>query len=312
MTIDPTEVWRGGVNAWECDDMGHFNTRFYVARVEEGLAGFMAQLGLPGVFGASSATTVCLRQMHIRFLREAHVGTPLHLLGRVLSHGEHDAELLLMMHDAATGELKASFRLQVDHVDAGNVERCLPWPDAFRQRAAARTGLLPPEAAPRSAGFGPVESVASLDAAERMGLARIGLGSIRADKVDAFGRMVAHAFIGSVSDGIRNVTGPLREIVLHHSQERPERYGGAVLEFRVVHRRWPRAGDCYEIRSGLQKADGSVMSLMHWMLDPVGGEVYGTMQSVAVVFDLDRRKIVRISDAARAELKRHSVAGLDL
>ena len=25
------EVWRGGVNTWECDEMGHLNVRFYVA-----------------------------------------------------------------------------------------------------------------------------------------------------------------------------------------------------------------------------------------------------------------------------------------
>ena len=31
------EVWRGGVNTWECDEMGHLNVRFYVARAMEGL-----------------------------------------------------------------------------------------------------------------------------------------------------------------------------------------------------------------------------------------------------------------------------------
>ena len=31
------EVWRGSVNTWECDQMGHLNVRFYVARSAEGL-----------------------------------------------------------------------------------------------------------------------------------------------------------------------------------------------------------------------------------------------------------------------------------
>ena len=32
------EVLRSGVNTWECDQMGHMNVRFYVAKMMEGLA----------------------------------------------------------------------------------------------------------------------------------------------------------------------------------------------------------------------------------------------------------------------------------
>ena len=39
------EVWRGGVNTWECDEMGHMNVRFYVSRFIEGLAGLALRLG---------------------------------------------------------------------------------------------------------------------------------------------------------------------------------------------------------------------------------------------------------------------------
>ena len=38
------EVWRGCVNTWECDEMGHLNVRFYVARAMEGLVGLAAAL----------------------------------------------------------------------------------------------------------------------------------------------------------------------------------------------------------------------------------------------------------------------------
>ena len=33
-------VWRGGVNTWECDEMGHMNVRFYLAKAMEGLPHF--------------------------------------------------------------------------------------------------------------------------------------------------------------------------------------------------------------------------------------------------------------------------------
>ena len=28
------ELWRGCANAWECDHIGHLNTRYYMVRVE--------------------------------------------------------------------------------------------------------------------------------------------------------------------------------------------------------------------------------------------------------------------------------------
>ena len=46
----PVEVWRGGVNTWEIDMMGHLNVRFYVARAMEGLVGAAAALGMAGAF----------------------------------------------------------------------------------------------------------------------------------------------------------------------------------------------------------------------------------------------------------------------
>lgn len=39
------EVWRGGVASWECDQMGHLNVAFYVAKSMEGLVGLAAELG---------------------------------------------------------------------------------------------------------------------------------------------------------------------------------------------------------------------------------------------------------------------------
>jgi acyl-CoA thioester hydrolase len=40
MTGAAIEVWRGCANAWECDHIGHLNTRYYVAGIELALADF--------------------------------------------------------------------------------------------------------------------------------------------------------------------------------------------------------------------------------------------------------------------------------
>src|SRR3954470_4767757 len=80
----PIEVWRGGVNAWDCDGMGHLNVRNYVAFAMEGLAGLAAELGLPGAFRPGAPSTVVVRDHHLRFLREAREGAVLHMRAGVV------------------------------------------------------------------------------------------------------------------------------------------------------------------------------------------------------------------------------------
>ena len=64
------EVWRGGVNTWECDEMGHMNVRFYVARAVEGLVGLAGALGLEGAFRPNAEATLLITdQRHVRARR---------------------------------------------------------------------------------------------------------------------------------------------------------------------------------------------------------------------------------------------------
>ena len=87
------EIWRGGVNTWDCDEMGHMNVRFYVSRAMEGLAGLAAELGLPHAFSPYANATLVVREQHIRFLREAHAGAALHMLGGVIEISDTEARL---------------------------------------------------------------------------------------------------------------------------------------------------------------------------------------------------------------------------
>ena len=305
------EVWRGGVNAWECDEMGHLNTRFYVMRAVEGLTLLLAQLGLPGLTRPGAATTFAVEEMHIRFHREARLSASLRLTGAVLGFDATGAEVLLVMEDTAKAEIKATFRTRLRHVDAASGV-ALPWPEGFAARAEARRVALPARAEPRSTGSGPVIGTASLAAAR--GLARLSLGIVGPERADVFGRLAAWGFIGAVSDGIGSVTGPFREIIARHADPvpAPARVGGAVLEFRILHLDWPRLGDAYEVRGGLAGVEGAVQKLVFWMQNPIDGRVYGAMESVAVNFDLESRRVIRISDRARALLEALTVPGLRL
>jgi acyl-CoA thioester hydrolase len=147
------EVWRGGVNTWECDEMGHLNVRFYVARAIEGVAGLASRLGMTSAFCAAADTTLALRDQHIRFLREARPGAILHMRGGVVDMGECDARLLLVLLHSFTGEPAASFQFVLSHVTARDL-RAFPWTRRARggERIEGRGARRGSAAQPRSRG----------------------------------------------------------------------------------------------------------------------------------------------------------------
>ena len=310
-TYPGVEIWRGGVNTWDCDEMGHMNVRHYVVRAMEGLAGLAAELGLPHAFSPYANATVVVREQHIRFLREAHAGATLHMLGGVIEISDTEAKILQLLIHTTTGQLAATFQTTIAHVTPSEGE-AFPWSRIVHERAAALKVEVPEQARARSVDLSPFESTASLARAEELGLKRIGLGALSPTDCDVFGRMRAEQFIGRVSDGIGAFIGPFRDTVVEHADDKPARVGGAVLEYRLVQLAWPRTGDRVELRSGLVGTEGRAMRVVHWMLDPTTGKAWGTSEAVAITFDLDARKVVAISDAARTELGKSAVAGLGL
>jgi acyl-CoA thioester hydrolase len=305
------EIWRGGVNTWDCDEMGHMNVRFYVVRAMEGLVGLAAEMGLPHAFAPHANATLVVREHHIRFLKEAHAGAPLHMLGGVVEIGETEAKLLQLLVHSATGELAATFQTTVAHVTPRDGEP-FPWPTIVRERSKALKVEVPERAQARSVDLSPAVPQASLARAEALGLTRISLGALSTGECDAFGRMRAEQFIGRVSDGIGAFIAPLRDIVAEAAEPPPGRVGGAVLEYRIVYLAWPRLGARLEVRSGLIGSEGRVMRCAHWLLDPDTGEALATSTVSAITFDLDARKAVVISPKAAAALAERSVEGLGL
>lgn len=309
---DGVEVWRGGVNTWECDEMGHMNVRFYVVRAMEGLAGLAAELGMPAAYCANAASTLLLREAHLRFLREAHAGAPLHMTGGVLSMTDEEAWVLLQMLHSRTGEPAATFRFRVAHA-APREGRVFPWPSRVRRAAETLAVTAPPHAEPRSLSLEPVDCAASLARAEALGLLRTGRGVLTPDQADAFGRMRAEHVIGRVSDGISGLLAPIRRAVLEGLGEAaPKRMGGAVLEYRLLYLDRPRIGDHLALRSGLAEITGKTQRLVHWLLDPTTGAPWVSSEAVAVNLDLDARKIVTITETAQAAVRPLITPGLTL
>jgi acyl-CoA thioester hydrolase len=299
----PAPLYQGSVNTWECDDGGHLNVRFHFERAMVGLAHFARALHMPRAFTPAAGATLVPLEAHIRFLKEARPGAPLAMHGGVVKIGDSDAQLCLDMRHA-DGAPASCFTLKVAHVDTRGFR---PFPWSARARAAAKRlhAALPPHAKPRSIDLAHAPSAdASLQRAIDLGASRIGATMVMPDQCDAFGRLRGEHFVGRVSDSVPNLLAQFRQ----DSAANGGVPAGAVVEARFVYRRFPRAGDLIEVRSGIAEIGEKTLRLVHWLCDPETGAVWASMEAVALTFDTTTRKAIAPPPEARARLQKLVIA----
>lgn len=306
----PLELYRGAVNAWECDENLHMNVRFFAARAMEGLAFLAAHIGMRRAFHEQATSTLLVRDMHIRFLKEARQGAALSMRGGVTAI---DAVTLTALQELrhADGTPAATFVTTMAHAHP-RTQAPFAWSSRVRERAEAVACAVPAHAAPRSIAL-TKPGAASVAIADRLKAPVVGRMAVTPDHCDPFGYMRMELFLGRVSDAVPNLLADWRaEVGRAAGQTDAALTGGAVLEYRLCPRRWPRAGDLLEVRSGVVEVAEKTNRFVHWLLDPVSGDAWCTAEAVAVTFDLTTRKTIPIPPAQRAALMTRAVKGMKI
>ena len=303
------KLWRGNANAWECDELGHLNVRFYLAKAMQAVERLSEMLGMQRAFGAETSATLIAREVHIRFFAEARPGAPLKIEGAIVEVGETSFTVALLMHHAAREEIAASFLITLDHATPRE-GRVFVWPERTMAALEAFKSEMPEAAAPRGIARTRPDPDISLARADAMGLALAGQGRFVSEDADTFGRMKAECGIGKISDSVVHFADGFPEQWADFASGRPLAHASALLELRIAYRRYARPGDGFVIRSGLTRAGEKVRSLVHWVLDPVTGTPWWSAEGVGCIMDLKTRKLVRttperletLQKAVRADL----------
>jgi acyl-CoA thioester hydrolase len=303
----PAPLYQGSVNTWECDEGGHLNVRFHLERAMIGLAHMGHALGVSRAFTGRAGSTLVPLEAHVRFLREARPGAPLVMHGGVIKLGEDDAMVCLDMRHG-DGAPASAFTVRVAHVDTRTFR---PFPWSARTRAAANMLQcpLPVHARPRSIDLSQHPGEVSRDRAIEVGAARIGATMVSPDQCDAFGRMRGEHFVGRISDSVPNLLAQWRQqSAASVSGETKVEPAGAVVEARVVFRRFPHSGDLIEVFSGVAEVGEKTLRLVHWLVDPESGVAWASMEAVALTFDIATRKTIAPSQEQRAAMRSRIVA----
>lgn len=299
------EVWRGSVDAWECDEMGHLNIRFYLARAWEGLTELFARLGMTDVARPAAAATFQVREHHVRFLREARAGAALHMVAGISALHETEAEVAALLLHSGSGAVCAAVTSRVAHVTA-RAGKPFPWSSQTRAAAGAVAVEAPEAARPRGLGPAAPALSGSLERADALGLKVTASGVIGPGDCDAFGRARPEAAMRLVSSGYPHLFGDFEG-----EDGRP--LGGAMLECRLVMAA-PGAelGDRMVVRSALAEVGEKVERRIDWLLDPESGRPSAALEAVVASFDLEARKLAPRPPEVRARLLERVVPGLTL
>lgn len=305
------EVYRGTPNAWECDEMGHMNVRFYLAKLMEGIGVFCYHTAMPHAFKTNAPSTVQLRDLHIRFVKEVHAGAPIFMRAGVVETSDSSA-LLYMQMNHLDGSPCAVFRFWLDHIDIHTRQPFL-WSqktsETFSQFSAEPNAKL----APRSVPFDtPPQTPPTLETAKDIGSIQIGTGLVLPEHCDVFGNMKTEFFIGRISDSAPHlIDGPGTGITRSPKPGGGEqRIGTAALEYRFAFHNRPTSGDAFQLYAGLGEYSDKTFGLFYWLMDPHRNITFATAQATLVQFDLDTRKAVAPPPEAFAAMEKAIPKGM--
>jgi len=298
------ETWRGEALAWEADELGHMNMRYYFDRAHEARARFAHSLGLPHIYKTSSLSTIVPTKQHIKYIKEVRPGHGMAVQSGVVALGETDITLIHII-SGNNDSLAATITETLSHV-AVRTGIKFSWSKRTKRLAAQHIVDLPDKAKPRNIDPNEQAGLPTMDDADILGLQTIGRGVFRPSECDVFGHVLPTAIIGRVSNSTQHLKSAWPDLDFASD----DGMSGALLEACARHKLRPKAGDLYEIRSGLRSASTHTRELCHWILDPVSGKCWTSFTGSGCRFNLKTRRLVKIDDNALAALKLGIVGGL--
>lgn len=271
-------TWRGGTDAWECDQMGHMNVQFYGAKFDMAEAVLLARLGLAAGTGGHPLTD------QIVFRKESRVGAALWVQSAVIGvdHAGDALRLRHVMYHSPSGSIAATVDTTVGHLPpavlaAGEAAMIAP----------AETGA-PDLADPVGSHDG-----VDLDRAKVLGLIETGVGVLRPEDLRPGGGVTRQGFISRLSEAVGHLIAS-EDTAAEFLREK--HIGSAALDYKIRLGAPRRAGEVYVLRSGASGTVGRTLRFFHWMLDEASRAPVATVEIVAVYFDMKARKAIPVPE----------------
>ena len=133
---EPLLTYRGSVYPSQCDQMGHLNVAFYVAKFDEATWQLLNAIRLAPSRMRTEKIGMAGVEQHIEYKRELYAGDVVTVTSRVLEIRDKSVRFEHEMRNDETGELAARMVIVAVHLDTAT-RRARPFPADVRERAAA-------------------------------------------------------------------------------------------------------------------------------------------------------------------------------
>ena len=280
--------------------------RHYIHKTDEARRGLIIRLGLPRAYHPGVASSVRVRDIHIKYQGEARPGDPLRIVSGVLELGEATARLChIMTH--RDGRIAATMVETIEHVYLPE-DRVFAWPKRVRENISEFTVKLPAPAKARNIdGQVPFKGM-SLTGLEAAGAKIVGAGVFGKSELDITNRVTMGGFFGRTTSTVgwfREGWPEFDDPAYHESGK-----SGALLEMRAVIHRYPGQGDAYVYLPALTRANAYTRELVHNIVDPVSGLSWVSMVASGCKFDLKARKLIKMTKPEIAVLEKAFLTGV--
>ncbi len=267
-------VYRGYVNPWDCDEMGHMNVQFHLAKASEGFEGLLAALGLD----AGARMRVKVARHRIRYLKEMHVSDLVRIHGAPVAF--HDGRMSAVLD-----------------VRNGHDETCVTVEATADGVALSMAPALVEFASPDGLKPGG-EGEGTLDAAS--GFCETIRNIVRADQCDRDGGLSPRGVMARFSEAQGHLWAMLDA---PRAWQRESNLATATLDYQLRYGAKPEAGTQVKLMTGIAGASAKTIRFRHWLFDAETDELVAAAAGAALFIDRATRKAIalppQVAEAAR-------------
>lgn len=280
----------GMVNAWDCDVMHHMNVQFYAGRATEAEAALAAHLGVD----PANSEGLLLRPVEHRFRFSGEMSAGDAIAGEIFADGP-SSDLLqarIELRNPVSGKAAASIESDLEWagtLDPASVEEARRWFDTLPRtegKPAWTGGDWSPDAA----------------TLERM--TPLGRQEVLPWEVDHTGVIPPRFLFGRTGSSVPYL---LDQMGLNRPYMLANKLGRVAVGYRLRYLRWPRAGDCLELRSGVAEVGEKTWRFRHGFVDISDGALVCSVDAVVLLFSMTERRSVPLPPDIRVRAERMSI-----
>ncbi len=276
--------YRGAVDAWECDQMGHMNVQFYMLKASESFGHFQNAFGLSPARITDETHVSPFKTLRIQYKAEIHAGSVAHGLSGVRGLGGNVITGFTHLFETPFDKLSAVYEFTAEYA---NLETQAPAEipqdiaDNIKALIDDHSDMYKPE--PLKSEIMPAKHLDHMYETAR--------SAIDTWECDSFHNIEMQHIVARFSDAATHI---LAVVGLTREEMRSRNLGSAALDYYSEFHAPLSHSRPIVMKSGLLGAHGKLFGFGHNLINLDTDEIAVTTTVLGCYFDMTSRKSVQL------------------